>query len=179
MRGGYHQYHHYQHYHGCLRDDPSCAACRQEGVTPELVVTGKRICDEHSDCVQVTTELKGEAMSTVRDDVYGAIDGERDYQDKRWTANNTPSKGRHETAAFLTYMREYLRRAELLASSFADDGVAPPSHEFMGESALDFVRKITALGVACMEQNGAPRRAEPGCEHVSGPTRCSNCAYES
>ena len=117
--------------------------------------------------------------SEVRDDVYGAIDGERDYQDKRWTANNTPSKGRHETAAFLTYMREYLRRAELLASSFADDGVAPPSHEFMGESALDFVRKITALGVACMEQNGAPRRAEPGCEHVSGPTRCSNCAYES
>ncbi len=97
-------------------------------------------------------------MTVSRKEVYEAIDGERDYQEKRWNRNSTPSKGQHETAAFLTYMREYLRRAELLSSECADDTVAPPGHKFAGECDLDFVRKVTALGVACMEQNGAPRR---------------------
>ena len=74
------------HNHDCNGNDPKCAACVEYGGV---------------------TEPKGEAMSTVRDDVYGAIDGERDYQ-RKWGGS------RHETGAFLTFMREYLRRAELL-----------------------------------------------------------------
>lgn len=120
-----------------------------------------------------------------RQAVYEAIDGERVYQAKVWNEDTTPSGGKHEVAAFLTYMREYLNRADFLASTVAGDGKAGPGSAFEGESALDMIRKVTALGVACMEQNGAPKRQnlkdqeEPGCEHVSGPYRCSNCAYES
>ena len=94
----------------------------------------------------------------VRADVYEAIDGERAYQDKLWNLDTTSSAGRHETAAFLTYMRVYLNRADLLSSTLADNEVAPEDHEFAGECDLDFVRKVTALGIACMEQHGAPQR---------------------
>lgn len=93
-----------------------------------------------------------------RQAVYEAIDSERTYQETRWNPETTPSGGLHEVPAFLTFMREYLRRAELVASTVAGDGVAPPGHEFEGESSLDMIRKVTALGVACMEQNGAPKR---------------------
>ncbi len=93
-----------------------------------------------------------------RSDVYVAINTERAYQDKRGSPETTQCGGKHEVPTFLTFMREYLRRAELLASSIAGDGVAPPGHEFEGENSLDMIRKVTALGVACMEQNGAPKR---------------------
>ena len=86
-------------------------------------------------------------MKATRAEAYHAIDSERDYQAK-W------GKKPHETATFLTYMREYLRRAELLSTVLPD----PESNKFAGETDLDMVRKITALGVACMEQNGAPKR---------------------
>ncbi len=126
----------YHHNYDCNRNDPKCAACREGWAE----------------------ESKGEAMKATRAEVYEAIDGEREYQDQRWHKNSTPSEGQHETAAFLTYIREYLGRAELLASECADDTVAPGGHRFARETALDMVRKVTALGVACMEQNGAPKR---------------------
>jgi hypothetical protein len=90
---------------------------------------------------------------TLRSLVYKALDGERDYQDSRWNADTTSSAGQHEVAAFILYMEEYLARARELVSTLADNEANEN-----GESALDFVRKVTALGVACMEQNGAPRR---------------------
>lgn len=89
----------------------------------------------------------------TRNDVYVAINTERAYQAKVWNEGTTESGGRHETAAFLTYMREYLRRAELLSSTLADGAVNEA-----GECDLDMIRKVTALGVACMEQHGAPKR---------------------
>lgn len=85
--------------------------------------------------------------------VYEAIDGERDYQDSVWNADTTSSGGQHETAAFILYMEEYIARARKLSSSLAEGAT-----DENGEEALDFVRKVTSLGVACMEQNGAPRR---------------------
>ena len=84
---------------------------------------------------------------TTREQVYKALDGERDYQESRWNAEY------HEVAAFILYMEEYLARTRELASTLADNEANEN-----GESALDFVRKVTALGVACMEQHGAPRR---------------------
>ena len=103
-------------------------------------------------------EARENFNKAVRADVYEAIDSERNYQDKLWNLDTTSSEGRHETAAFLTYMRVYLDRADLLSSTLPDEIVAPQTHEFGGECDLDFVRKVTALGVACMERNGAPKR---------------------
>lgn len=93
----------------------------------------------------------------VRADVYKVIDGERAYQ-KKW--EDTESKGTHETGAFILFMEHYLKEARRLESTLEnggngrriDDGIIGP------EGSLDFVRKVTALGVSCMEQNGAPER---------------------
>lgn len=92
-------------------------------------------------------------MAATRQMVYDALDSERDYQDSRWHVGTTPSAGQHETGAFILYMEEYLARARELSSTMADGDTNEN-----GEEALDFVRKVTALGVACMEQNGAPKR---------------------
>ncbi len=102
-------------------------------------------------------EARKNFNKVVRADVYKAIDGERDYQEK-W--EKAESKGIHETGAFILFMEYYLQEARRLESTLEnggngrriDDGCPGP------EGSLDFVRKVTALGVACMEQNGAPER---------------------
>lgn len=88
---------------------------------------------------------------TKRAEVYEAIDSERDYQDDRWNADTTSSEGRHTASEYILYMEHYLQEARRLASTTAEDN----------RTVLDFVRKVTALGVACMEDNGAPFRLEP------------------
>ncbi len=103
------------------------------------------------------TDSKKTYDENVRADVYKAIDGERSYQ-KKW--DTAESKGIHETGAFILFMEHYLKEARRLESTLEnggngrriDDGIIGP------EGSLDFVRKVTALGVACMEQNGAPER---------------------
>ena len=72
-----------------------------------------------------------------------AIDTERDYQKRKW------GEKRHETSAFLCFMQYHMARAIAEASTKEGDA-----------DALEQVRKITALGVACMEQNGAPLRMD-------------------
>ncbi len=79
-----------------------------------------------------------------RNEVYEVLDGERDHQDVQWPNH------RHTTYTFLTYMQDYLAEAMRVAN-----GVGPAGDD---EPTLHVVRKIAALGVACMEQNGAPRR---------------------
>lgn len=85
-----------------------------------------------------------------REEVYKIIDGERDYQNSRWNDNTTMSGGQHSPAEWLVYMQDYLTQAIHQASRYAD----PESREMV----LGTIRKITAMGVACMEQNGAPPR---------------------
>ncbi len=87
--------------------------------------------------------------------VYQAVDGERSYQMK-W--DDAESKGVHETGAFLLFMEHYLAEARRLESTIENGG---NGDNFEGEGSLDFVRKVTALGVVCMEQNGAPYRQLP------------------
>ncbi len=41
-----------------------------------------------------------------RQEVYRAIDGERDYQDDKWAGHQ------HEVGAYLTMLRSYLNKAE-------------------------------------------------------------------
>jgi hypothetical protein len=90
------------------------------------------------------------SRSATRAEVYAAIDGERDYQDSRWNEGTTESGGRHTPTEFLLYMADYVREAITQASRNAD----PVANDLV----LNTIRKITTLGVACMEQNGAPRR---------------------
>lgn len=86
----------------------------------------------------------------TRADVYAAIDSERAYQDSLWNPETTPTEGVHHVASWLTYMRSYLDEAVNQVSRAADPGAS--------EAALETIRKITGMGVACMEQHGAPRR---------------------
>ncbi len=85
---------------------------------------------------------------TPRTEVYDAIDSERAYQDSRWNGDTTESCGKHTATEFILYMEHYLAKARALASTTVEGD----------PEVLDAVRKVTALGVACMEGNGAPRR---------------------
>ncbi len=91
-------------------------------------------------------------MAASRHMVYEAIDGERAYQ-KKW--DTAESKGLHEVGAFILFMEHYLSEARKLESTLENGG---NDSRLQSEGSLDFVRKVTALGVACMEQNGAPAR---------------------
>ncbi len=96
-------------------------------------------------------------MSTSRANVYAAIDSERDYQDEKWgstlSGNRLPvsslrqSGGDRTVDEFILYMEGYMGDLVYKGSNFCDT-----------PDKLDFVRKVTALGVACMEQHGAPSR---------------------
>lgn len=86
-----------------------------------------------------------------REEVYQAIDSERDYQDGRWNETTTTSEGLHTPAEWLVYIQDYLREAFTQASRFGN----PESNDMV----MNTIRKITAMGVAAMEQNGAPHRS--------------------
>lgn len=92
-----------------------------------------------------------------RQEVYEAIDSERNYQDDRWgpylSAERDPlpehgmPAGWRSLDEFVMYMQGYM-----------NDLVHAASHSADKIEALNIVRKVTALGVRCMEQHGAPRR---------------------
>lgn len=93
-----------------------------------------------------------------RSEVYEAIDTERDYQDRRWgntlSGNREPGEfdrgGDRTIDEFILYIAGYTNDLVENASHFADTDVK-----------LDIIRKVTALGVAAMEQHGAPLRLIP------------------
>jgi hypothetical protein len=89
------------------------------------------------------------------DDVRRLIDGERKYQQGKWgtvaQASGKPlfqsadgPEGCHEPGAFLCYMQHYHGEAVRLASTVQGT-----------EAARDTLRKVVALGVACLEQHAA------------------------
>ncbi len=86
----------------------------------------------------------------TRQEAYAAIDSERDYQDRRWNANTTTTAGKHSATEFLVFMRDYVEEALHTVSREGEPAAS--------EKALEIVRKVTALGVSCMEQHGAPHR---------------------
>lgn len=89
-------------------------------------------------------------MTTTRQEVYAAIDGERDYQDQRWNGTTTSTAGKHSVAEFVLFMDDYLREAKTHLSRNGE-----PEASVV---ALITLRKIIGMGVACMEQHGAPLR---------------------
>ena len=79
-----------------------------------------------------------------RQKVYEVIDGEREYQDKKWT----PDKhGNHEVESFILYMEHYLMKAREAIST--QNGVL---------GGLEQLRKVVGTGVACFEKHGVPER---------------------
>lgn len=89
---------------------------------------------------------------TERTRVYEAIDSERDYQDERWGYNPSEKEDKRGSLdrtidEFATYIASYSQQLTQTCS-ITDDPTLK----------LDVVRKIAALGVACMEAHGAPNR---------------------
>lgn len=80
-------------------------------------------------------------------DVVSAIKGERDYQDYRWPGH------KHSFEEFAVYMEDYLSELKHLTSR--NDMNEPVNMD----NARDIMRKVTAMGVAALEQNGVLGRA--------------------
>jgi hypothetical protein len=86
----------------------------------------------------------------TRAEVYAAIDSERNYQKSRWNERTTTSKGFHSFSEWFAYMEDYIAEAKhLLARTPAQDAEIPVQH---------IMRKVTTMGVAAMEDHGAPTR---------------------
>lgn len=87
-------------------------------------------------------------MTTRRAAAYAAIDTERDYQDA-----GKGNAQRHEAMPAMTPGEYILCMEKCLADARADwykpDG---------SKTCLAHIRKVSALGVACMELYGAPPR---------------------
>lgn len=93
-----------------------------------------------------------DCVSEAQADVLAAVIGERCYQDQKWgSVTDRP----REVGTYLTLMRKLLTDAERAFSESRGD-----------EPALNELRKVVAVGVACFEQHGVPsriprRRKEP------------------
>ena len=85
-----------------------------------------------------------------RDDVYAAIDSERDYQDAQWggtSEGGRPGNGFRSVDAYAAYIQRYTNvLIEVVGTSDND------------MRKLDVIRKIAGLCVVCMEQHGAHKR---------------------
>jgi hypothetical protein len=86
-------------------------------------------------------------MLTTFSEVISSIEGERKYQDYRWPGHI------HSFEEYAVYMEDYLAELKHLASR--NDMSIPENLD----AAKDIMRKVTAMGVASMEQNGAKRRS--------------------
>lgn len=85
-----------------------------------------------------------------RAEVYQVVDGERDYQDKKWgstASSNQPGNGERTIDEFAAYIQGYTNDLIYVTSHFGD-----PAQK------LDVMRKIAGLCVACAEQHGLPER---------------------
>lgn len=88
--------------------------------------------------------------SLLRAEVYALIDGERAYQDRRWNPQTTTSHGEHSWEEWFTYMTDYIQEAQHILSR-------EPQQEG-DQKAAAIMRKVGAMAVAAMEQNGATPR---------------------
>ena len=81
-----------------------------------------------------------------REKVYHAIDTERDFQERKW---GTIRAHGHEVGAYLTIMRNLLVDA--------DRAWAANNNDY---DAMEEIRKMVAVGVACCEQHGVQTRSK-------------------
>lgn len=88
---------------------------------------------------------------TTREEVYAVIDGERDYQDA-----GKGNAARHGDVPANMTPGEYILCMEKCLNDARNTWYAPEPQG--GRASLEFIRKVTALGVAAMELYGAPNR---------------------
>lgn len=86
-----------------------------------------------------------------RSKVYEALDSERAYQMDRWNEHTTTSGGHHSLEEWLLYMRKYMEKAEAVLTE--------KPRQVANPEATEILRKVTALGVAALEEHGCDRRA--------------------
>jgi len=84
----------------------------------------------------------------TRTEVYKIIDGERDYQDEKWGGRNHGKT--HDLESWIFYMEYFLGQTKEILSTELYTTSYP--------KAMEFIRKVTALGVACMENYDCPPR---------------------
>lgn len=85
-----------------------------------------------------------------REEVYRALDTERDYQDRRWgdaASSGRPGNGDRTIDEFVMYVFGY-----------AQDALKIASHELDPTKKMAALRKVGALCVAAGEQHGMPTR---------------------
>lgn len=87
-------------------------------------------------------------MTTSRAEVYQAIDTERNYQDSQWPGRADNGHNALTVGEFVLLMQDYVSQATAVWT------IEPKPTP----KTLDAVRKIAAVAVNCMEQNGAPMR---------------------
>lgn len=89
-------------------------------------------------------------MITTREDVYSAINSERDYQDNIIEADPTRcavNEVDHTVGDYIVMLTTYVREAQ---EAWTRNGGS--------EKALHSVRKVAGIAVHCMEDHGAPKR---------------------
>ena len=89
----------------------------------------------------------------TRAQVYEFIDDERADQDDKWNRDTTTSAGQHSHGEWLLYMQDYLTEAINMSTRNPD----PKATDLVMEN----IRKITAMGVAAMEQIDTLPRYNP------------------
>ena len=88
--------------------------------------------------------------NVTREEVYAAIDTEREFQEMLW--DNRSAEG-NNPSSWILWMEDYLQEARHIASRGSE---APGTKG--RKMIMDAIRKVTTMGVACMEVNGAPKR---------------------
>ena len=92
----------------------------------------------------------------LRQDVYEAINTEREFQDRKW---GSVQKHPHEVGGWILIMEQLLADArKAWASSKADTDALEEIRKVV--APLEEIRKVVAVGVACGEQHGLPKRAK-------------------
>ena len=82
----------------------------------------------------------------TREEVYNIINKERDYQDSLW--GGRPHDEFKSVGDFIVYMDRYMTQVKEEYTTKAGN-----------TAALDQLRKVVALGIACFEYNGVPPRS--------------------
>lgn len=94
--------------------------------------------------------------------VYAALETERQYQIKRWGVRQADGSFRevpHSVEDFVLYMEDYLHEARHQLSRLPE----PEARDV----ALDTLRKVVTMGIACFEQHGVQRR-DPNVPVING-----------
>lgn len=81
-----------------------------------------------------------------RSEVYELIDAERDYQDNFRPMLGAKSDSDHSVADWVLFLEHLLSEAKYEIYQMDD------------AAALQYIRKLTAVGVACMENNDTDPR---------------------